>query len=608
MAAISLVLYVTSFFNARWVGISTIIITSVFIVTLSALIRIKQHRTIKDPARSSGLIFMLIIIFAISAITYRFSLSTWNWDEYSHWALVLKNLYLSNNFGNLEGSTTLFKYYPQGVSLFQSFTTSFSNHFSESSALAGLLVLSYAQMITVFTTIKHTDWKKIIAVSGLLFITPFVFFDSFLSTMCADAVIALIFANVLFFNFSYSKKDLFYTIYMSLQFYLLVNTKQIGIVLAIIAFSAILVDQIVSNNPKPIKAFLKREKNKLMLSSLPMLAGYATYVSWKYYISGHNIPMGFSSPTLSDLLNIFSSKAPSYLPTTTVNFVHHFFSLKQYGVFNLSFFLWSILLIMVIYYVHRLQSNRIKKSFSFQLIIAIGLYLYAGIILIMYFTAFTEYESTNVASFDRYIGTYFLSLLVVALLLLIDYITKSKPPTKHLPSDFKIILLIFILLCLIPTNYLVDNTILQKFSNSARRASREPYEDMRQYEKILNREKDRVFVISQNTTGLDFYILKYNFTPIQTQQATPKTPNVWSLGKPYSSEDQWTIDLSPEEWAKTLENFTYVYLYNIDDRFISDYGKLFKNTNEIKSKSIYRVDKIRSKIILERLASIKDNA
>jgi hypothetical protein len=387
---------------------------------------------------------------------------------------------------------------------------------------------------------------------------------------------------------------------MSLQFYLLVNAKQIGIVLAVIAFAAILTDMALSDKKERFILNTQKIKRELIYLLLPVISCFITYASWYAYIKIHKIQIGFSNPALPDLLKIFGINAPSYYNTTIINFVHSFFSLKQYGIINFSFFLWSILITIVLYYVCRLRNSYGYKKFSTQLVIIIGLSLYSGVILIMYLTAFSEYESTIVASFDRYIGTYFLGLLVVALLLAIESIIRdTRGAREHLPLNFKIFTILFVFLCLAPINYIVDNTVLERFSNADRRASRLPYEDMRQYEKLLNRKKDSVFIVSQNTTGQDYYILRYNFTPIRTQSSPPKVPIIWSLGKPYSSKDQWTADISVDKWSKILENFTYVYLYKIDDRFIKDYGQLFDDTNSIKSTTMYRVYKINNNVTLK---------
>lgn len=596
MAATSLLMYVAGLFGQRSVGLYLLITASVISVIYLIYKIIGNPVKITDVFKSSGFICFLIIIFVICIIIRGFVFSTW--DEFSHWGLVIKNMYLTNDFGNLSDSTTIFKFYPPGVSLFLNFTTSFSKHFSEASALGGILALSYAQLIIIFTKIRHTDWKKILLITGVIFIAPLVFFEGFYSTIYVDAIMALIFANILYFNFSYQKKDAFYATYMSLQFYLLVSTKQIGIGLALIAFGAIIIDFIVSNKARPIKLFLKREKNKLVYILIPLLAGVISYISWKIYIKNHGISEGALSPSFLKLLDLFGPNAPPYRDLTIDNFVHNFFNIKQYGTISLSLFLWSIIIAFVMYCTYRIAALNKQRTFSLQLSTILGLYLYSGAILFMYLTAFSKYESTNLASVDRYIGTYLLCILILAVFILISYSIKSR--TGIFSPNIKIASILIILLCIIPANSLVDSTILHKTSNDNRHAIRAPYEDAKLYGNLLDPKKDRIYVISQNNNGLDYYTLRYNFTPVpvQEQPIKPARDLVWSLGEPYSPNDLWTADISVDKWSKALEGFTYVYLYKIDNRFIDDYGQLFDNINNIRDTTMYHINKINNNIVL----------
>lgn len=255
-------------------------------------------------------------------------------------------------------------------------------------------------------------------------------------------------------------------------------------------------------------------------------------------------------------------------------------------------------MILILYCVFRLSAVRKQKNFIFQLLIFIGLYLYSGMILITYLVGFDEYESTTLASVDRYLGSYFLGLFIVTIFMLIRYIINLR--NNRLSSTIKISFILFILLSIMPINNLVDNTLLQQTSTTARHQIREPYEDMLKYKNLLDPKKDRVYIISQNTTGLDYYVLIYNFTPVRTQPWA----RTWSLGKPYSADDQWTANISVGEWAKRLKGYSYVYLFNVDDRFINDYGQLFENINDIKNKNLYSVRKIGDSVTL-KIVSLK---
>lgn len=250
-------------------------------------------------------------------------------------------------------------------------------------------------------------------------------------------------------------------------------------------------------------------------------------------------------------------------------------------------------MILIIYLVHRLSAVRKQNNFVYQLLIIMGLYLYSVILLVTYLVGFDEYESTNLASVDRYLGSYFLGLFVVAIFMLINHLNGLR--NNRLSTTIKMSFILLALLSVIPINSLVDNTLLHQTSVAAQHIVRDPYDDMLKYRSMLNPVKDNVYVVSQNSSGLDYYVLSYNFTPIHTQP----WHNTWSLGKPYSPADQWTANISVSDWSKRLEGFTYVYLYRVDDRFINDYGQLFENRNDIKNDSLYSVSKIDNGVTLK---------
>lgn len=590
LAAISLILYIFAFFEARPIGIMVILITLLWSIGGAIYCRKeKGYDSIKDTLKSSGIIFVILMIICAFIVSYGFMFT--GWDEFSHWGLILKNIFLSGGFGDLGGATTFS--YPPGVSLFLSFFTHFSNIISEPNALRGMLFLAFSQTVIVFTKIKFNDWKKILLVSGILFLTPTIFFSSFFSTIYVDAFMGLIFCNILYFSYTYPKKDLFYAIYIGLQFYLLANTKQIGIGLVLIAFLAIIIDYLYSNKIRPLKPFLLNKKNELIYIFVPLVIGILSNLSWSLYIKSHNISeiLQTSSIKFSDILNLFSRNIPNYRKETIINFIQQFFVTRQFGTMWISYFLIATISLLVMYYVFRKNKEK-GETFNLQLFSFFGLFIYSGMILFTYLFAFSEYEALHLASVERYLGAYLLGLLMLCVFILIDYIIKSHN-VRNL-SNLKLAALLLFLFCFVPTGGVINDTILSLPSNINRQQMRSAYTNAERYKNILNPNKDRIYIISQNNDGIDYWILGYVFTPIQI------SPNnrTWSLGKPYSSTDIWTTDETVDEWSKDLMGYTYVYLHNIDDRFVNDYGKLFENASDIKGANLYRIDKTSSGIVL----------
>ena len=74
-----------------------------------------------------------------------------------------------------------------------------------------------------------------------------------------------------------------------------------------------------------------------------------------------------------------------------------------------------------------------------------------------------------------------------------------------------------------------------------------------------------------------------------------------SMGKPYYDGDIWTIDYSLEEWKRALDeqDYTYVYLFKIDDVFRERYGGAFYSQDEIRQGGFYRIKKKGEDLYLE---------
>lgn len=597
-AGISLVLYVFSYFGIRPIGTVMILLALVVLTGYSIYKKIKSHDSLKSVLVSPGILYMVIMVVLTCIIIHGFAFDIW--DEFSHWGLILKNLFASNGFGNLADSTTYFQSYPQGVSLFVSFFNSFSNSFSEPNALCGMLILSYSQMAILFARVRQNDWKKLLLITGILLILPLVFFNDFYGTVYVDAVMGLIFGNILFFNHIYRKKDLFYAIYMSLQFYLLANTKQIGIGLVAIATLVILIDFIYSKKIRQLKAFIFENWQKLLIITIPFVLSFLAYFSWRQYVKIHNISdffqvVGFK---ISDLLKLFGGGMPEYRKVTIVNFVSNFFANKQYGTLSFSYFLFTLVFLIGMYWVYKKNKGRDKSSFLPQLSVVIGMFIYSGVVLFMYLFAFSEYEARNLASFDRYMSTYFLGLIMLSVFIIVDYVIGLEKRVKM--SNVMIAVLLLVLLCIAPLGNLIKDTVLSPVTNSIRRQMREPYDIVKKYSDLLNPKTDRIYIVSQGSAGADYWILRYDFTPVQV------SPNYsWSLGAPYSSGDIWTKNKTVKQWSQELQSYTYVYINKVDERFINDYGELFENRGDIASTSMFRVEKMSGEKVILKIISQK---
>ena len=105
----------------------------------------------------------------------------------------------------------------------------------------------------------------------------------------------------------------------------------------------------------------------------------------------------------------------------------------------------------------------------------------------------------------------------------------------------------------------------------------------------LNQTKKRIYFISENDTGTDYWILKF---VNRNNLSSINKVGTFSIGlSPYDEKDIYTIIIKPNEWQEELKsNFDYVYLYDVDDIFINTYKNIFYNINDIQDNTLFKVD------------------
>lgn len=55
----------------------------------------------------------------------------------------------------------------------------------------------------------------------------------------------------------------------------------------------------------------------------------------------------------------------------------------------------------------------------------------------------------------------------------------------------------------------------------------------------------------------------------------------YSLGKPYSEDDNWTRNITKEEFINKVGDYNYIYFWDVDEQFIDNYGIALDNTQDI---------------------------
>ncbi len=579
------VLYLFGLLGLLKIGVY-IVVTIAIVCMLFFLYTIYSNRLMvkKFFLTPSFVIFILFFVLAWWAQRGRMFTS---WDEFSHWGTVVKNMYIFDALGNHPEATTTFRGYPPSTALFEYFWVKLSGNFSEGNLYRSMNILYFSLMLPFFSNIRWKNFSTIVVRFVLVLILPLAFFQDFYTNLMVDAILGVIFASILI-NYYTNESSTFKIFNISLALSILTLTKSAGFGLAIIAIIIIAIDLL----------FVKRQNLKLV--SCPILFTIIAKYSWSIYlkITKTNVAWDITKIGVHSIENLFTENAPHYQIVTIKNFFNALtgLSLTNYSI-KISFVGWLVILLSMSMVLITYAGNE-EEKLRFKVVtisLFIGATLYTFSLLILYIFTYTEYEATNLASYSRYISTYLLGILifVVGTICL-------KAGSHHNKSNlsYSSVLLLFLLLI---TNVrpIINMIMLAPSDIQGTISKRAIYAPITKIKQIINPKTDKVYIISVASSGFDYWVSRYNITPIMTNIKNES----WSIGKPYYKGDIWTENVSPVEWSQVLKvNYTYVYIYKTNYIFNKTYGKIFQGgSNHIKNNTLYHVNKNNGIIILEKM-------
>lgn len=588
------VLFCFGLFSLMNIGFILLLVINVLMFGYNLFLLWKKKIDFKNNVFTIGFILFVLSYLLIMWNCVGRLVSTG--DEFSHWGLVVKNMYDLNTL-KLGGSSTVMFDYLSGTSMFQYFCVKLSGYYNESMIFIGQNLLIVALFLPVVSMYK--DKKSVIPylLYFLLGIVSLIFYPAIFNSLYVDGVLGIAFAYTLYSYFIMrdDESDCFKLINLCCSLLLLTFIKTLGFYLAIGAWIIILLDNIFVKNKFEFKNFIKKYK-WLLLTIVPAIIVNTTWSTaldiWDA-IEGHS--MG------NAIINIFKNGLLPYQKTTIVNFID---ALGRSNVSSANFSINCCIILGVGIFFMWLGMNNSKKENKgsvklFSNALVIGFCLFIVFQLVVYITRFSEYEAVRLASFRRYIGSYIVAMLSAFIVINMCLLkNKSKESLKLLMGLFVPMLFLF------DFQSLIDITLKARISVENTLEIREEYIQMADIVDDYADVEDDVFFIATNTTGINFWMARYELSPIKVQNSNSYKDSItymWSIGVPYYEGDIWTFNISSDDWKQLLiDEYEYVYLFKVDEQFIDIYGDLFDN--EIQEKQLYKVISNDNELKLELLS------
>ncbi|MEG1196321.1 MAG: hypothetical protein RSE58_12125 [Clostridia bacterium] len=528
------------------------------------------------------------------------------WDEFSHWAYCAKSMTYLDDFITNPASGAFFQSYPPGMALMQYFVEKVmllvrpESEFSEWRLYQyyQVFLLSFAMPFLKNLSFKHP--LRLLAGATIVLLLPLSIYPQAYQRLTIEPFLGFVAGAGFAMLLTRPNEDTMSNLYILSCCFLLVLIKSVGTLFALFLALALLLSRIAAlrqlRQPVGTKTTYWLSAGCAASVALPLLL-------WKLNMSTHHASQPFSNPIdWLELLRILLGRDHSYRASVFGNYWQTFwtsgFAIGDTGIllpYPAIFLLLMVGLYLLNHHRNALEPDqRHARSVTCYLLCSLSLMYIVGL-CVTYLFKFSQYEAEQLADFARYLDCA-LMILAVALAL------SSLAALDTLAADKQNVAAA--LLCVAAIAVVPWNTAMPFFTRQAVTTSvtmRQPYNEMT--ERVRNAVGDhhaRIYFISQETTGLDSYVMHYALFPCDSPSFNPyldvsdgvfEGEFLWSIGEPFYEGDVWTLHIDAEEWISHLQaDFDYVVLYKLNDYFYEHFASAFAVPDDIAERCVYRVD------------------
>lgn len=347
----------------------------------------------------------LYIVLVILAVIYIINLGKhiYQIDEYTHWALIVKDMYYKGVMANDGMTCTSYIEYPPAMALFEYFVCKLNGVYRERDLFRAFNIITVFSILSLGSTLitrMSVKWKKIVTVIGLI-VVPCVFYYPY-SDLFVDCILGLLFAFIMYHVWNQSQTCIVNYINIALATAVLVLTKSSGKGLVYIVWFGIAVGILTGVYSR--KELLKR-------GAISVVSYAAANYSWKYALAigvgQENVQWNLETinvQSISELLHSFGSKEMGILK----QFLHDYiYPQPSLNLVSLSYIMWIIVLACGVWLLYR--KNK-KLAVVTGLTSAVGIIIYSIYLLLLYY--FVWKAALTDGSFYRYLNTIYMGIIV----------------------------------------------------------------------------------------------------------------------------------------------------------------------------------------------------
>jgi len=570
-----LVQYIFAINGQLYLGYQILLVLGISLVVPSVYLCVKFHF---QKFEYSKLLVVIPFIFYLTAIpeTYFFT----SQDEFSWWGASINYMFRKDQLVNTDFPIG-HRHYPPGQQLFQYYFIK-STFWSESTALRAHNILILCAIL--YTISEISKIVKLVPINFIIVSSTLYAFQFGYTTIMNDALLAATFAAAIASSINYSGNWVSH-LKMGLCTLVLVLIKDIGIVLAALPLIVYSFNMYMYERRSQTKSLSTLRVSIIISGILLML--YLLKSSWAEYVANINSTVIIKHISLPELLE-------GVLPKNTEAVLEEFWRRINSNIFldlkviKLSTG-WTTLIFTFLssYVIHIGPRKLYCKSYLALFVFLIGLVSYNLIHVYLYIVWFGDYEGIRLASFERYIGIYYLVWLIFLIAFFVERADrKSSICTKNYTKQiiFFAMLISMVGGAFLHIKHISPSSELVKMRQELLFAT----ENIKKY--VLKNQK--TYFIMQNSQGYEQSLFKYQMRPYNGGNSC------WSIGKKYYADDVWTCEKKLQD---LIVDYDFIYVYRGDQQFWSDNKSLFNYVGTKRNSVFFKIDKNQGGLMLNEV-------
>ncbi|RSL29890.1 hypothetical protein D7Z54_28915 [Salibacterium salarium] len=354
----------------------------------------------KKKFQMTSLLTPAFLFFAISCVCFMFLLEDYiflHYDNFSHWGIIVKELFQSNSLPD-ESTIITYTTYPPGSALFIYYIVTVTG-FSESMALIAQAILIAGALSPIFI---FCSWKKPLYIAGFLLLSATLLFVDSRSfyTLLVDPLLAYLSIAVIITAYYYRDDWKYMALTVMPMLSLLILTKSSGkIFLAFCLLWMIgLFFRFIRKNALPMK-------HKLFtigyMAGCTVLVPFCMNLLWSRYTANAYSPdnqlskFSITKETLTDI-----NKSPEVIETLLPEVLDAAFDVSSsmvQGMLMANVIAVSSIVIMIFLY------KKIPRTLvSATIFVNVFYVIYTALLYMLYLFLMPEVEAEKLAGFTRY--------------------------------------------------------------------------------------------------------------------------------------------------------------------------------------------------------------